>query len=39
MDAGRAVARLTAVEQEKPKPDGSDDAQDKWTTDDFNFNV
>lgn len=39
MDAGRAVARLTAMEEEKPKPDDTENTQDKWTTDDFNFNV
>jgi len=39
MDSGKAVARLTAMEQEKPKPDGKLNPKDKWTTDDFNFNV
>ncbi len=39
MDTGRAVAKLIAHEEEKPKSETDQNAEDKWTTDDFNLSV
>lgn len=39
MDAGNAVAKLIAVDEQKPNLADDQTSEDKWTTDDFNFNV
>ena len=39
MDAGKPVAKLVAVEEEKPEQEGDQLSEEKWTTDDFNLTV
>jgi len=39
MDAGKAVAKLTAIDEQKASTDDAAESEDKWTTDDFNLGV